>query len=114
VVAGNLFAFLLALPLALPVHGVRPLDWGILVYLGVFQIGLAYLLLTRAVRHVPAFEATTLLLLEPVLNPVWAWLLVGERPGALALAGGGLILAATFLHTWHESRHRFQPAHSRA
>ncbi|HVX67408.1 MAG TPA: DMT family transporter [Bryobacteraceae bacterium] len=113
VVAGNSFAFLIALPLALPVHGARPLDWGILVYLGVVQIGLAYLLLTRAVRHVPAFEATSLLLLEPVVNPVWAWLVVGERPGAWALAGGGLILGATFLHTWHESRRHFRPAPSR-
>ena len=40
-------------------------------------------------------EASTLLLLEPALNPFWAWLVHGERPGVWALAGGALILGAT-------------------
>ena len=44
------------------------------------QIGLAYLLLTAAVRHVPAFEVSLLLLVEPALNPVWSWLVHGETP----------------------------------
>jgi len=43
-------------------------------------------------------------LLEPALNPVWVWLVHGERPATLALAGGALILTATLVHTWHESR----------
>jgi drug/metabolite transporter (DMT)-like permease len=70
---------------------------------------LSYFLLTRAIRHVPAFEATTLLLLEPVLNPVWAWLIHNERPAGWALAGGALILAATFVHAWREGRTRIEP-----
>ena len=114
VVAGNVIAFVVALPMALPVQGARPADWGLLVYLGVFQIGLAYLLLSRAVRHLPAFEATTLLLLEPVCNPLWAWLVSGERPGAWPLAGGALILAATLIHTWRENRARVDVAGERA
>jgi DME family drug/metabolite transporter len=104
VVAGNLIAFLIALPPALPAVAVRWTDWLVIAYLGLVQIGLAYLCLTRAIRHVPAFEATTLLLLEPVLNPVWTWLVHGERPAAWALAGGALILSATLVHTWRESR----------
>lgn len=114
VVAGNVIAFVVALPMALPVRHSQPADWGLLVYLGVFQIGLAYLLLSRAVRHLPAFEATTLLLLEPVCNPLWAWLVKGERPGAWPLAGGALILAATLIHTWRESRARVEAAGERA
>ena len=55
-------------------------------------------------RRVPAFEASLLLLLEPVLNPVWAWLVHGERPGAWSLAGGALILAATAVKTWLDAR----------
>jgi DME family drug/metabolite transporter len=50
---------------------------------------------TRAIRHVSALEASLLLLVEPVLNPLWAWWIHGERPGAWALVGGGIILAAT-------------------
>ncbi|MGE5646842.1 MAG: DMT family transporter [Acidobacteriota bacterium] len=100
VVAGNAMAFLIALPLALPAPAARPTDWAIVIYLGVFQVGLAYLLLSRAIRHIPAFEMTTLLLVEPVFNPIWTWMVQGERPSAWALAGGALILTATFLHTW--------------
>ncbi len=114
VVAGNLIACAVALPMALPAHGARAADWGIMIYLGVFQVGLSYVLLSRALRHLPAFEATTLLLLEPVLNPVWAWLIGGERPAAWSLAGGGLILTATFVHTWRQGRMRPEPARESA
>jgi drug/metabolite transporter (DMT)-like permease len=83
------------LPFALPVVASRPLDWWLVVYLGVFQIGLAYVWLTRGVRRVPALEASLLILLEPVLNPVWAWWVHGERPGPWSLTACALILAAT-------------------
>ena len=63
-------------------------DWLTLLWLGVFQIGMAYALLTRGVRHVTALDASLLLLAEPVLNPVWAWMIHGERPTSWALAGG--------------------------
>jgi drug/metabolite transporter (DMT)-like permease len=104
VVLGNLIAAAVALPMALPVTRGGWNDAAVILYLGVFQIGLAYFLMTRAIRHVPAFETATLLMLEPAINPVWAWLVHGERPAALALAGGGLILGASFFHTWQQSR----------
>jgi len=104
VVLGNLLAFLAALPMALPVAAVRAADVSVILYLGVFQIGLAYLCLTRALRHVPAFEANTVLLLEPAMNPVWAWLVHGEKPGAWTLAGGALILGATLVNTLRQSK----------
>ena len=92
---GNLIAFLTCLPLALPVATAAPADWLVVASLGCFQIALAYLFLNRAVRRVPALEASLLLLLEPVLNPIWAWMIHGERPGPWALAGGLVILGAT-------------------
>jgi drug/metabolite transporter, DME family len=104
VAVGNLLAFAGCLPMALP---VTHLEWGdaaVLVYLGVFQIGLAYVCVTRALAEVPAFEASILLLIEPALNPVWTWIVHGERPGVWALAGGALILGASLAHTWWESR----------
>jgi DME family drug/metabolite transporter len=104
VVAGNLIAFLACLPAALPVVGAGPADWAAVGYLGVFQIGAAYLLLTAGIRHVPALEASVLLMLEPALNPVWAWLVHGERPGSWSIAGGVLILGATLLRTASDAR----------
>jgi DME family drug/metabolite transporter len=106
VAMGNLLACLAAFPLALPVPHAGWRDASVLLYLGVFQIGLAYVCVTRAIRHVPAFEATTVLLLEPALNPVWVWLVHGERPGRGSLEGGGLILTVTLLNAWWQSRRR--------
>jgi len=104
VVCGNLLAFGFGLPWALPVRGAEASDWGTIVYLGVVQIGLAYALMTRALRHLQALETSLLLLIEPVLNPVWAWLVHGERPSSLSLTGGAVILAATLAKTWTDTR----------
>jgi drug/metabolite transporter, DME family len=104
VVAGNVIAFLTALPFALPFGSHTPGDWALIGYLGVFQIALAYVLVTRALTTMPALEASLILLIEPVLNPVWAWLFQGERPGAWALLGGGIILGATALKGWLDAR----------
>ena len=103
VVFGNVLAFAVALPFALPVRGTAA-DAAIMAYLGVFQIGLAYPLLLRALRRVSALEASLLLFVEPVLSPVWAWLVHGETPGAWAIAGGTLILAATAAKTVVDTR----------
>ncbi len=106
VVIGNLLACAATLPLALPAPHADVRNVSVLLYLGIFQIGLAYVLVTRALRHVPAFEATTVLLLEPALNPIWVWLLESERPGQGSIAGGGLILSATLLNAWWQSRRK--------
>lgn len=110
VVGGNLLAFLICLPQSLPLGTHGAVDWLLLLYLGVFQIALAYVFVTRALRWLPALEASILLLIEPALNPVWAWAIHGEVPGVWAIVGGALILGATVLKTWVDAR----PAASRA
>ena len=106
VTAGNLLACLACFPMALPVTHTAAKDIVILLYLGIFQIGFAYAALARSIRHVPGLEAATLLLIEPVFNPIWTWLIHGERPGALALAGGTLIIMATFASTLWQARQK--------
>lgn len=101
---GSIFACLGCLPMALPVGPSTPQDWLIVGYLGVFQIALAYVFLLRGIERVPAVEASLLLLLEPVLNPVWAWIVHGEKPGAWSLAGGAILLLATAVKTWLDTR----------
>ena len=93
---GNVLACAGCLPLALPVQAPVT-DWAVIVYLGVFQVGLAYVFLTRGLGKLSAVEASLLLLLEPALNPLWAWLVHGEWPGIVASVGGAVILAATTL-----------------
>ncbi len=94
---GNLIAAAVTLPLwpLGPSAGVA--DLGAVAFLGVFQLGLAYLCFSLGLRGTPAVEASLLVLLEPVLNPVWTFVFAGERPGPWALAGGAVILLAT---TW--------------
>jgi drug/metabolite transporter (DMT)-like permease len=94
VIAGNALACAIALPFALPLPNAPVAAWATMLYLGVFQIGLAYVALTAAMRHLPALDASLLLLLEPVLNPVWTWLARGERPGGWTIAGGAVIIVA--------------------
>jgi drug/metabolite transporter, DME family len=104
VIAGNVVASLGALPFALPFPPAPPAAWATVLYLGVFQIGAAYLALNTAMRHLPVLDASLLLLLEPVLNPVWTWVVRGEDPGAWTIVGGGVILTAAAAKTLYESR----------
>ena len=100
VAMGNVVACVAALPFALPAAGMDGRDLLVLLYLGTIQIGLAYYCLARGISHIPAVEATTLLMAEPALNPVWTWLVHRERPEAWALGGGALIVCATLWNTW--------------
>jgi drug/metabolite transporter (DMT)-like permease len=62
-------------------------------FLGVVQIGIAYSLFTFGLSHVRALDALLLSMLEPVLNPIWVYLGLGETPTKYAIIGGAIILA---------------------
>jgi DME family drug/metabolite transporter len=94
---GNLIAAAFTLPLWPLGPAAGAADLGAIAFLGIFQLGLSYLFFSMGLRGTPAVEASLLVLLEPVLNPVWTFLFAGERPGPWALAGGAVILLAT---TW--------------
>lgn len=96
---GNVLAAAATLPLWASGPAATALDLGLVVYLGVFQLGLAYLCFSRGVTGTPAIEASLLILLEPVLNPIWTFLFAGERPGPWAIAGGAVVLLATAWRT---------------
>lgn len=104
VVVGNAIAAAVSLPFAWPLPSAPAVEWGTVVYLGVVQVGLAYICLTRAMRHLPALETSLLLLLEPVLNPLWAWVIRDEFPGASVLGGGTIIIAATAVKAIYDAR----------
>ncbi len=112
VAMGNAIAFVACLPVALPIENASGTDWLVILYLGVVQIGLAYVLLSSAFQSVGALEASLLLLLEPALNPVWAWLVHGERPSVWGAVGGAVILGATLLRIWWAGRLKSPPRHA--
>jgi len=67
-------------------------SWGLLLVAGVGQLGLPLVLYGKAIPHVRAIEAVLIPVLEPVLNPVWVWVFVGEAPSGWALLGGVMVL----------------------
>lgn len=96
---GNVIAAAATLPLWGRGPAATGLDLGLVVFLGIFQLGLAYLCFSRGVSGTPAIEASLIILVEPVLNPIWTFLVTGERLGPWALAGGAVVLLATAWRT---------------
>ena len=95
---GNALTALIGLPfyfLGGPAPGAA--GWLILMLLGVFQLGLSYALYTWSIKHVTALEGILVPIIEPVLNPVWVFLRLGERPGPWALAGGAVVILTVIL-----------------
>jgi len=93
VLLGNLFAALIGLPFCFlggPAPGLT--GWLALLFLGVFQLGLSYACYTWSIRHVTALEAILVPIVEPLLNPVWVFLRLGERPGPWAMVGGAVVI----------------------
>ena len=94
VIAGNFLAAALAFPfarghLALGGRGIL-----LVLFLGIVQLGISYVLFVRGLTVVPAAEASLLGMLEPMFNPLWAFLGLGEKPSAWALLGGAIVLCA--------------------
>jgi len=74
-------------------------SFGVLLFLGLFQIGLPYLLFVRGLKYVTATQASLTGMLEPIANPLWVFLLLGEQPSRFAIAGAAVVLCAIGWHT---------------
>jgi drug/metabolite transporter (DMT)-like permease len=102
---GNLLAGVVGLPFMFSARtfpSVR--GWIALVLLGIVQLGISYLLYARAIRHITALEAVLIPVIEPILNPIWVLLALGERPGPLSLVGGVIVLSAVTARMVHGLR----------
>ncbi|MFI5336176.1 MAG: DMT family transporter, partial [Opitutales bacterium] len=97
IILGNLLSFLCGLPWLWPLPALPPSGWIALTILGTVQLGLSYVLYAAAIKHVTALEGVLIPVIEPILNPVWVMLVLGERPSPVALAGGAIVVGAI---TW--------------
>lgn len=90
---GNVFTAVIAIPFMI---GQVPDTQSVvsLVLLGTVQLGLSYILYAYAMKHVTALEGILIPVIEPVLNPIWVFLAMGEIPGKWAIVGGIMILTA--------------------
>ncbi|MBR6840513.1 MAG: EamA family transporter, partial [Oscillospiraceae bacterium] len=95
IVIGQAFAFLIGLPAVIitkPVMNVTTVSC--ILILGVFQLGLSYILYVRASETCPPLACCLLGAVEPLLNPVWVMIFDGETPGVFALIGGIIVITA--------------------
>ena len=67
--------------------------WLFLVILGVVQLGIPYILFSKAIKDATALEASLITMIEPILNPIWVILIIGEIPGILSIIGGIIVIA---------------------
>jgi drug/metabolite transporter (DMT)-like permease len=102
-----LLAALIVLPMASP-FAASPRDLGLLALFGVAQFGVGFLMFMAGARLIPVAETSLIGMLEPVLGPLWVWLLLGEEIGARSIVGGLVILTALVLHTLHDFRARMR------
>ena len=96
VLYGNMITAIVCLPFILEgIGGSSTTDWLIIFALGVFQLGIPYLLYTTALKYVAAIDAILVGMIEPILNPVWVYFFIGEAMGEWAFLGGGMVLLGT-------------------
>lgn len=106
---GNIIVVLVMLPLVAgnPPENAGIVDFASILYLGVFQIGIAYLLFTWGIAGgVRSLDASIIGFIEPLFNPVWVYLFLGERPSQWAIIGGMIIIGAVAFHTIAQQRRK--------
>lgn len=91
VLIGNIITALIGIPFMFG-HWPSQSGWIILILLGVIQFAVPYILFTIAIRNVTALESLLIPVIEPILNPVWVFLAIGEAPGKWAFIGGIIVL----------------------
>jgi len=101
VIYGNFLLALINAPTGISaIPSMTFMDWFAVTFLGVFQIGISYILFIKGVRGgTRPLDASLIGFIEPLLNPVWVFIFVGERPSRWALLGGAIIIAAIAIHT---------------
>ena len=93
VLIGQMFTFLIGLPFVLTTHPlINPTTLGVVALLGVFQLGIAYILYIKASESCPPLACCLLGVIEPLLNPVWVMIFDGETPGLFAFIGGIIVI----------------------
>ncbi len=93
---GNLLTFIIAVPFILQVD-ISVRDLIIVVILGVFQLGISYIAYANCLKYITALEAILIAVLEPLLNPIWVYIFLGEKPSINAIFGGIIVIVAITL-----------------
>jgi drug/metabolite transporter (DMT)-like permease len=98
VLTGAAIAALVALPLATP-FAVTVHDAPLLLLFGAGQLGVGMALFVTGARLIPAAHTALTGMLETILGPLWVWLALAERPGAMVLVGGAIVIVSVLANT---------------
>lgn len=104
---GNILIVLIMMPLILnnPPQAITSSDILAILFLGIFQIGIAYVLFTKGISEgVRSLDASIVGFIEPLLNPIWVFLFLSETPSKWAIIGGVVIIFAVVTHTLRQNR----------
>ena len=105
VLFGNAITALICFPFILEGFGNSSyIDLLIIFALGIFQLGIPYLLYTKALKYVKAIDAILTGMIEPVLNPLWVFLFLGEVMGEWAFIGGSMVLIGSLGRAYFKQR----------
>jgi drug/metabolite transporter (DMT)-like permease len=98
---GFLINAVIGMPFALFEITADPVAWGFVLFLGIVQVGIAYLFFSIGIKKTPVLLACLITALEPVLNPPWVAMTIGEIPGVFAMAGGAtIVLTVLAYNVW--------------
>jgi len=89
---GFIINIIVGIPFAAASLTPDPVAWGAIAFLGVIQVGMAYIFFSIGIKRTPALLGCLITALEPILNPTWVAIFTGLAPGPFALAGGAVII----------------------
>ena len=106
IMQGQFLTAIIGLPVLIATKpAFTPTAIGGILILGIFQIGIAYVLYSIAIKNAPLLTCSLLAVLEPLLNPVWVFLFAGENPGVWSLVGGVIVVVVITLWYVYDARH---------
>jgi drug/metabolite transporter (DMT)-like permease len=93
ILLGNILTALICVPFYFQ-QTPTIINWLALFYMGTLQIGLSFIIYSAAIKYVKAIDAVLMQVVDPLLNPIWVFLIIGEAPGSWAILGGLIVLTA--------------------
>ncbi len=94
IVAGNFLVCIFCLPAVYDNLAVDAVQLAILLFMGIFQIGISYMIFNEGIKYISATESMIIAMLEAILNPIWVFIGIGEAPTIYSVIGSAIILLA--------------------
>ncbi len=96
---GHLINVAVGIPFIITHVTFEPVAWLSVTLMGIFQLGIAYVLFSIGIKYTTPISASLLATLEPLLNPVWVFLMTGEQPGMWALIGAAVVIVSIVVYS---------------